>query len=427
MLPESNSSITSLQGPIGDNTLFSGSQSQKGSNPVKKAVLVVVALLSVGLAGFLAFKLYQNRSSFMSYAGLAVDVKNGPADVYVDGVKLGQTPFESKSIKTGTHTVKIQKDDLVYETSAEFTKSSQVVINRDLGVSKAFSSGQAFWLDSKDLSSKLNVISTPSDATVYIDDVESGKTPYTSTILTDGEYDLKIQKDGYEAQTARIKIQKGLKLNVSVQLFLLPVPEKLTALSGSKTVYDLSSDINDLTLDVPSWVKGVIYMTESRGSSTRFSYYVDYSGNVFDSSGKQQPKDVKIELKAGDSIAYLGKKSDNGTTDFAKLAFANFVGLDTTGIGTASTGSTKTTETKVTTTTTPTVTSVVGQKVKVSATPTGWLRVRKTPGLSGAEISKLNVGDTATVLEEKAGWYRINTLTAGEGWISSAYTQVVKE
>lgn len=69
---------------------------------------------------------------------------------------------------------------------------------------------------------------------------------------------------------------------------------------------------------------------------------------------------------------------------------------------------------------TPTVTS---SQVKILTTPTGFLRVRKTPGINAPEIGRVNPGDTFTLLQAQTGWFEIQgTFTATDsGWISSQY------
>lgn len=369
------------------------------------ANFVFFGIITAGLItiSFLLFKIFQNRNTFSSQSGISATVFSGTADVYLDDSKIGSTPFESSNIKPGTHTIKLTNNLTSYETSIPFTTSSkeipQVVLNRDLGVSKVFSSGQNFWIDYKDLSSKISVVSEPSQATVFIDDTEAGKTPYSSSVLIDGEYDLKVVAPGYEPQVARVKIKNNYKLNVSVQLFLVPVSDKPSTVSGSKIVYDLSSDNNDLVLDLPSWVKGIIYWNKTRSATLKFSYYLDYLGGVYGMDGNVLAGTDSISLKAGDSVAYLGRKVDNGMTKEALGALSRFVGVDVAG----------------------------GKRVKVLETGLGWLRVRSEPSLNGKEVGKLNTGDMVSVLEEKAGWMRVSLLDNTSGWVSATYVQEVKD
>lgn len=367
---------------------------------IKKIGFIVLVVGGLALAALLAFNVFKNKDKLLGSSLLSVSVANGTAQVFVDGVKIGDAPIDSREIGSGTHTIKLSNGSKDYEASVPFAPNSHVILVRDLGVGKLFSSGQLFWLDSKDLSSKISVVSDPAQATVYIDDQEVGKTPYSSSLLTEGGYDLKIAKEGYEPQTARVQILKDFKLNVSVQLFLRPAPETPVLIPATQAIYDLSSDNNELLLDVPSWVAGVIYANKT---SLKYSYFLDYMGNVYTQSGNQLSSSEKVVLKAGDTLGYLGRKSDNGLSKEAKDALQKVFG----GTAESSIGGAK--------------------KVKVGSTPTGWLRIRSAASLDGAEIGRLNSGDVVTVIEEKPGWVKISFGDNKTGWVSSAYVTPVTE
>src|SRR6185503_4903606 len=111
--------------------------------------LIIFSLILVGLivAVVLGFNILKNKERLLGYSKLSVNVFGDAADVYVDGAKAGTTPLDLDNIKPGNHTLKIQNQNNFYETSVNFSKNSQVVISRDLGISKLFSSGQVFALD----------------------------------------------------------------------------------------------------------------------------------------------------------------------------------------------------------------------------------------------------------------------------------------
>lgn len=58
--------------------------------------------------------------------------------------------------------------------------------------------------------------------------------------------------------------------------------------------------------------------------------------------------------------------------------------------------------------------------VIISDTPTGFLKVRKTPG--GVEIARVAPGDKLPCLDEKDGWYEVTLESGQTGWVSAKYS-----
>jgi hypothetical protein len=80
---------------------------------------------------------------------------------------------------------------------------------------------------------------------------------------------------------------------------------------------------------------------------------------------------------------------------------------------------------------TPTPTpSMAKPYVKISSTPTGFLRVRSAPSKAGSEIGQVKPGETYSLLDQSqpAGWYliKVNLEATTSGWISSEYAQLFK-
>lgn len=73
------------------------------------------------------------------------------------------------------------------------------------------------------------------------------------------------------------------------------------------------------------------------------------------------------------------------------------------------------------------------EMIVIQDTPTGWLNVRKGPGASYEKVTRVNPGETYTLLEEKDKWYKIKIPArnasqgdAGgdeetQGWVTSQY------
>ncbi len=62
-------------------------------------------------------------------------------------------------------------------------------------------------------------------------------------------------------------------------------------------------------------------------------------------------------------------------------------------------------------------------QVIILETPTGFLRVRTEPDLSGSESARVNPGDRLLLLNEQDGWYQIQLPNGQTGWISASYAK----
>ena len=135
-------------------------------------LIYALAIVGIGLLLYLGFNVLTNMGALGGKSALSVSVLDGQAQVYLDNALLGQTPYDSTNIKTGENTVRVANDSTSYEVSIEFLRDSEVVLNRDLGVSTVFSSGQNFWMERGDSNAVLSVVSEPDGAKVFIDNTE---------------------------------------------------------------------------------------------------------------------------------------------------------------------------------------------------------------------------------------------------------------
>jgi len=382
--------------------------------PFSTAVLYILGIIGVALVVFFGGELIRNLTGIGNRSALEVRVANGEAQVLLNNEVLGNTPFESKDIKPGTNVVAIRSDTRQYQTEIKFLPSKKdtiftVGIERDLGVSDLFSSGRELWFDKDGSENTLRIVSEPSGADVYIDGSKIGTTPFSSAAITSGDYNLRIALPGYESSETNINIQKGYTLNVSVKLFPYPVDPIVKMFEDSPNLYDIRYDNPDITSDTAYWAKGIIYWNTTRGinldnvginKDKLFDYFIDYKGGIFDSNGnpvtKQEDFSKLKDLKRG---AYLGlRSSGEGITEEAKSALES---LSSLGVEIAK-----------------------REVATVKPTPLGWLRVRETPSLNGAEITKVNSGETYDVLEKETGWIKIKVSETVEGWVSDSYIEL---
>ena len=66
--------------------------------------------------------------------------------------------------------------------------------------------------------SGLFIDSVPSGAKVFIDGVERGLTPYNNSSINNGEYNIRINKEGYKDRRFKVIIRRGSRVEISVDL-----------------------------------------------------------------------------------------------------------------------------------------------------------------------------------------------------------------
>jgi uncharacterized protein YgiM (DUF1202 family) len=62
------------------------------------------------------------------------------------------------------------------------------------------------------------------------------------------------------------------------------------------------------------------------------------------------------------------------------------------------------------------------QKVKITQTPQGFLRVRQDASINTPEIGRVNTGDQFEIIQESPGWVKIS-FNGKQGWVSADYTK----
>lgn len=370
------------------------------------AILAGIFIIAgVGVLGFVAFRQGWFKPKNQASA-LSVNSLFGELEVSLDGENMGKTPYYSDALKAGKVSLLLTGDQGSFSTQLTLNPGTMTVVNRAVGPSETFSAGEIIWLeptaDKKEIS--LSVISSPEGAKVFIDGTAVGLTPLTTNQITAGEHSVKVSKDGFAERIVKVKTQEGYRLNISSQLILKPFPsgelQKISKAETSRwTVFDLSLD-GAVPTDPASWAKGVVFWQDLFKATTpvEFEYLVDALGGLYDKSGDSTATSSaqKKETEEVFAIGYLGKKGEEITPEAMQV----LSGLAQQISGEA---------------------LAAGAQVEIQETGTGWLRVRSEPGLTGTEVTKVNVGEKFPLLEEKSGWYKIKLSDGQEGWVISQY------
>ena len=228
--------------------------------------------------------------------------------------------------------------------------------------------------------SGLFIITTPTEATVYLKGQEVGKTQYEVKDLDVAEYTIKLEKD-------QASWLGNVKLN-----------------PGTVTIIN-----RDLAKDIPSSAGEVLTLKKGKGLTLISN---PNGSKVTVDASERGNTPLNLDLKSGehtiilDHANYLKRSIRANLPDGYNLTIVVDLALSEADLSTVSISVIKTTP-----------------EVVVKNTPTGFLRVRDKPSLSGKEVSQVKPGETLILLEEDGAWDRVRLADGTEGYVSSAYVE----
>lgn len=142
------------------------------------------------------------------------------AEVWVDGKLEGTTPLTRKQIGSGQHKLSIRLSDY-HEHNETFTINDGEAKTFNIKLKEAFGS--------------LIINSDPTDASLFIDGKEVGKTPFSLQRFPSGNYELRLVKDLHVDTRDRIEVKDAEK---SEKFIVLPKNYgMLTVTAGGSEIF----------------------------------------------------------------------------------------------------------------------------------------------------------------------------------------------
>lgn len=231
----------------------------------------------------------------------------------------------------------------------------------------------------------LQVFSNP-EAQVFLDDREVGKTPYNSNNVSKNDINLRLVASS-AAWVGAVKLTPGTVSIVSRDLSENP-------LFGAGEIITLEPGRGIFVISIPD-------------------------GAEVEVDGKKigQTPILKEDILPGDHRVVVSKE-DHISRAVKVTSHKNFKLVLSVQLSLTQEKFAKLSGTTASA-------SLVAKQAKILDTPTGFLRVRDKPTLVGAEIGKVNAGDSFAFLEEQPGWVKIRIPNPPiDGWVSSQYVKI---
>lgn len=376
-------------------------------------------LLSIAVVLSLIYFIYSIFTGEFGKIVVKIDVANRENSKAVINNVSYDVPVNITDIKPNTElNIEILGQENTFVSKYLPATNTALIIKRDLGVSNAFSSGQSIWYQKiGGDNSAINIVSENSvEVEVYIDDQFIGVTPLyieESTLATkndENKYVISFRQDGYEEQTVKVKLLKGHSLDISVNMFLIPIPNNIGLLNQLPDgVYFLdftnNQDLN--SANKKEWAKAINYWFKTRGDFisgnirlNEIAYFIDNEGKIYNNSGNEV-SNTDIKLEKDDKIVYLGNANESGVNKLAEESLKKFFDGK----------------------------ELSGSTIKVFITPNsvGFLRVREQPSTGSKELTKVETNASYPFVEEDQGWYKIEYESGKQGWVSGIYSELIND
>jgi len=251
-------------------------------------------------------------------------------------------------------------------------------------------------------------IETVPAATVYIDGIEEGRTPYDEKTRKPGEVTIKLIPDSFDKPLAPYETR--INLVAGVQTVVKRDFGETDEQSSGEIISFEEIEKNQTSLavvSVPDSAELIIDANQHAFTPHRTTSLSPGIHTLTIKSDGYREKNVEVRTHEGYKL-----------TAVIKLAKDNINNLEESEEGEA------------------VVDKNAGEndleKVVILSTPTGFLRVREEPSTLAEEVGTVEPGKEYELLEkdENTGWYKINfseenSGTEKEGWISNQYAKVV--
>lgn len=150
-----------------------------------------------------------------------VSVPEG-AEVYVNGLQKGLTPFVIPDLAEGEYEIILKKEGFDLHTETIMVSSSKTAEVTAM-LKPAYGA--------------LQIRSDPPGAEVFIDSIKSGVTPINLNQLKKGDHTVKLIKPGYDEWKKDIKIQAGVKSELAATLSVAMSSINITSKPDDAMIY----------------------------------------------------------------------------------------------------------------------------------------------------------------------------------------------
>lgn len=144
------------------------------------------------------------------------------SNVYINGELVGKTPFsgvyKAEPLILKLVPIDTQLGYVSFETKLTLTPGIQTVVRREFGKTEDVSSGDVLSFEKEKGKTSMVVISTPADASVSLDGVPRGFSPFKTSTISPAEHQITVKAPGYLDRVMTVNTKNGYRLTVYAKL-----------------------------------------------------------------------------------------------------------------------------------------------------------------------------------------------------------------
>lgn len=191
---------------------------------------VIFITIAVLTALFRPWQYIPNLPLLESGTALTVNSPIGKAEIYLDGKKIGETPFSSENLSAGDYSLEIRRISAEPDFYEPVTKqihlepNTRTFIEAEIGPGVQFSSVILMYYTRNSMDgSSIYIDTTPKGSTITIDDTKFGESPVASNKLSPGKHTITVNRVGYNELETAIIAREGYTLIAEFQLMAQPI------------------------------------------------------------------------------------------------------------------------------------------------------------------------------------------------------------
>ena len=197
-------------------------------------IIALILILSILLYFFPPKKLigklpFLNR--FYNNTTIEIISQKGKAKVWIDEKDHGETPITTSDLPEGTYLIEMEKiapENSFYKKHSfniELSKNTTARIDMEIGPEELLHGTILYYTPTKTSDQKgyLVITTNSQDAKISLNGEFMKRGSLTNLELNNGEYQVKVEGEGYQEIQIPVFVREGYQLNLKVYQFPIPI------------------------------------------------------------------------------------------------------------------------------------------------------------------------------------------------------------